>query len=436
MDFSSAVWSIPFLGIILSMSFLPLLFPKFWHKYASFVPAFWAAVYLVSVGCVFGVSKIFVATLEPILVHYIPFIALIAALYITSGGIYIDFPRGSSPLFNACFLLVGSLVAGWIGTTGAATLLIRPFLRANIGRKYKTHLLIFFIFLIANIGGAATPLGDPPLFIGFLEGIDFFWFIKNLHGILFSTTIALCAIFFAIDYWLYKKETEKHELKKSDKRFVFKGTKNLFLLGLILLTVIFCNFDGDLEILGEKFRYSSLIRNTLLMIISLISLKITTKEIREKNHFSFAPIREVSELFAGIFITVIPIIHILHQGSAGEFAWIFNWISSNEEFIPNRCFWASGLLSSTLDNAPTFLIFFHLVSGNAAELMTAKASILTAISVSTVFMGALTYIGNAPNLMVKSIAEKYNVKAPSFIGYMLWSIGILVPIFFLISLWL
>ncbi|GHT97349.1 hypothetical protein FACS1894126_1230 [Alphaproteobacteria bacterium] len=327
-------------------------------------------------------------------------------------------------------------MAGWIGTTGAATLLIRPFLRANIGRKYKTHLLIFFIFLIANIGGAATPLGDPPLFIGFLEGIDFFWFIKNLHGILFSTTIALCAIFFAIDYWLYKKETEKHELKKSDKRFVFKGTKNLFLLGLILLTVIFCNFDGDLEILGEKFRYSSLIRNTLLMIISLISLKITTKEIREKNHFSFAPIREVSELFAGIFITVIPIIHILHQGSAGEFAWIFNWISSNEEFIPNRCFWASGLLSSTLDNAPTFLIFFHLVSGNAAELMTAKASILTAISVSTVFMGALTYIGNAPNLMVKSIAEKYNVKAPSFIGYMLWSIGILVPIFFLISLWL
>ncbi|GHU11432.1 sodium:proton antiporter [Alphaproteobacteria bacterium] len=436
MDFSSAIWSVPFLGIILSMSFLPLLCPKFWHKYASFVPAFWASVYLISVACVFGASKIFVATLEPILVHYIPFIALIAALYITSGGIFIDFPRGRGPLFNVCFLLVGSLVAGWIGTTGAATLLIRPFLRANIGRKYKTHLLIFFIFLIANIGGAATPLGDPPLFIGFLEGIDFFWFIKNLYGILFSTIIVLCAIFFAIDCWLYKKETENHEIKQNDKRFVFKGTKNLFLLGLILLTVIFCNFDGDFEILGEKFRYSSLIRNTLLMIISLISLKITTKEIRERNHFSFAPIREVSELFAGIFITVIPIIHILHQGSAGEFAWIFNWISPTGAFIPNRCFWASGLLSSTLDNAPTFLIFFHLVSGNAAELMTAKASILTAISVSTVFMGALTYIGNAPNLMVKSIAKKYNVKAPSFIGYMLWSIGILVPIFFIISLWL
>ncbi|MDR2794433.1 MAG: sodium:proton antiporter [Holosporaceae bacterium] len=435
MNFSDIWWAVPFLGIIFSMSFLPLLCPNFWHKYASFVPVFWASVYLASVAYVFGVKNILPAILEPLFEHYMPFILLISSLYITSGGIYVDFPRGRGPLFNVCFLFVGSLVAGWIGTTGAATLLIRPFLRANVGRKHKTHLLVFFIFLIANIGGAATPLGDPPLFIGFLEGVNFFWFLKNLTGVLLITTLGLCLLFFIIDSWFYREGADMREIKLLEKRFVFKGARNLVLLAMILLTVIFCNSEGDAQS-NELISYPSLIRNILLVIIPLVSLKITPKEIRERNHFSFAPIREVAELFAAIFVTVIPIIHMLHKGPTGELKWIFDWIAPAGTFMPDRCFWASGLLSSMLDNAPTFLIFFHLTSGNALELMTVKSWILTAISMATVFMGALTYIGNAPNLMVKSISEGYGIKVPSFMGYMIWSVSILIPVFLMISLWL
>ncbi|MDR3179311.1 MAG: sodium:proton antiporter [Holosporaceae bacterium] len=435
MNFSDILWAVPFLGIIFSMSLLPLLCPNFWHRYGSFVPAFWASVYLASVAYVFGAKNILPAIWEPLLEHYIPFILLISSLYITSGGIYVDFPRGRGPLFNVGFLLVGSMVAGWIGTTGAATLLIRPFLRANIGRKHKTHLLVFFIFLISNIGGAATPLGDPPLFIGFLEGVDFFWFLKNLGGVLLITTLLLCLLFFIVDSWFYREGGDMREIKLQEKRFVFKGTRNLLLLALILLTVILCNSEGNVEGKGI-ISYPSLIRNILLVIISLVSLKITPKEIRERNHFSFAPMREVAELFAGIFVTVIPLIHMLHKGPAGELKWVFDWIAPAGTFMPDRCFWASGLLSSILDNAPTFLIFFHLTSGDPQVLMTTKSCILTAISIATVFMGALTYIGNAPNLMVKSIADGYGLKAPSFVGYMVWSISILGPVFFMISLWL
>jgi Na+/H+ antiporter NhaD/arsenite permease-like protein len=196
---------------------------------------------------------------------------------------------------------------------------------------------------------------------------------------------------------------------------------------------VLCNFNGEFVLFGEKFSYSSLIRNIIISVIAIISIKITPGEIREKNCFSFAPIKEVAEVFAGIFITVTPIISILHKGSSGELSFVFDWISPGGEFIANRCFWVSGILSSVLDNAPTFLIFFHLLSGDATKLMTSDSNLLMAISLSTVFMGALTYIGNAPNLMIKSIACSYGAKIPSFVGYLLWSITILVPLFFVIA---
>ena len=433
MDFCSVLWAIPFLGIIFSMSFVPLIAPKFWHKYSDATPFFWTALYLVGVCCVFGLRQTVIATVEPIASDYISFVVQIATLYIISGGIYMNFPRGQGPIFNVTLLFIGSVLAGWIGTTGAATLLIRPFLRANAKRKHKTHLMVFFIFLIANIGGAATPLGDPPLFIGFLNGIDFFWFIKHLYPVLFGTIFALCTIFFIVDLILFKKDTGNYFVKRDDAIFEIKGYRNLFFLIVVLFTVILCNFDGGFYIGGEFFHYSSLLRNFILIAVSFISIKTTPKIIREQNDFSYAPIIEIATLFVGIFITVTPIIHILHKGTEGSLAFIFNSITDNGEFILSRCFWISGLLSSILDNAPTFLIFFHLASGDAQLLMNAKASLLMSFSISTVFMGALTYIGNAPNLMVRSISQSFGVKVPSFLGYMVWSVGILIPLFFIIS---
>ncbi len=436
MDFSNLLWAIPFLGIIFSMSFLPLIAPNFWEKYGSIVPFGWTGVYLIGILCCFGFRELAPAVFEPLLSDYVSFIIQIATLYIVAGGIFVDFPRGNGPIFNTIFLFIGSILAGWIGTTGAAMLLIRPFLRANAKRKYKVHLMVFFIFLVANIGGAATPLGDPPLFIGFLKGVDFFWFIQNLYHVLFSIIIALCLLFFAIDSFLFKKETGHYEPKRDTASFAIKGIRNLFLLILVLMTVVLCQFKGSFTFFGEQYNYSSVLRNIILCTIAWVSLKTTHKTIREENGFSFAPIKEVAEFFIAIFITVAPILSILSKGEHGALSMIFNWIAPGGEFVLSKCFWASGLLSSVLDNAPTFLIFFHLASGNAVELMTTKAAILTSFSISTVFMGALTYIGNAPNLMVRSISKNYGIQTPSFIGYMGWSIGILAPIFLIISLFL
>jgi Na+/H+ antiporter NhaD/arsenite permease-like protein len=388
---------------------------------------------VLAVGGFLGVAHVIPAICEPIITDYLPFIILISALYIVSGGIFISFSRGHGPIFNTAYLFVGSIIAGWIGTTGAAALLIRPFLRANQGRKYTVHLMVFFIFLVANVGGAATPLGDPPLFIGFLKGVDFFWFIRHLFPILFGTITVLCGIFFLLDLILFRLDLGITYERSEGPFLQIQGMGNVILIVMILLVVIFCNFDGAFILYGERFSYASILRNTLLAIISLVSLKITPTEIRRKNDFSFAPIREIAELFAGIFITVAPIIDMLHRGPNGEFGWIFEWIAPGGEFLASRCFWASGILSAILDNAPTFLIFFHLTSGDPHVLMTLKSNILMAFSISTVFMGALTYIGNAPNLIVKSISVNHGVRVPSFMGYMKWSCLILLPIFVVIS---
>lgn len=435
MEFTSSLWAVPFLGIIFSMSFVPLLAPDFWKKNAKNVPFFWMALYLIGVAVNFSMKDLAESLIKPIIDDYIPFIILISTLFIVSGGIFVDFSRNADPMFNTLLLFAGSVIAGWLGTTGAAMLLIRPFLRANSERKYKTHLMMFFIFLVANIGGAATPLGDPPLFIGFLKGVDFFWFIKHLYPVLFGTILVVCTIFFVVDFLLFRSE-RRSDIEYEKVTFAVHGKSNLCLIALISLIVVFCNFKGEFVVWGETVHYSSVLRNVLLISISVISMKITPDYVRKKNDFSFAPIREIAELFAGIFVTVTPIIAILHQGTSGEFKMIFDWIAPAGEFIAARCFWASGLLSSVLDNAPTFLIFFHLTSGEAETLMTAKAYLLRAISISTVFMGALTYLGNAPNLMVKSIALNYGVKVPSFIGYIGWSCAILLPVFIIISIFL
>jgi Na+/H+ antiporter NhaD/arsenite permease-like protein len=253
---------------------------------------------------------------------------------------------------------------------------------------------------------------------------------------LFGTISFLCLLFFVTDYFLFKADQRLSYENTGEPLFKVQGLMNVALTAIILLTVIFCNFDGTFKLGEQNFSRSAFLRNIILLLVSMVSLKFTSAEIREKNSFSLAPIKEIAGLFAGIFITVTPITEMLHQGPNGAFGCLFKWITSNGEFIASRCFWFSGILSSVLDNAPTFLIFFHLTSGDPNILMTVKSDILTAFSVSTVFMGALTYIGNAPNLIVKSISVSYGLRVPSFLGYMAWSITVLIPVFVIISLFL
>lgn len=439
MDFSNIMWGIPCLGIIFSMSFIPLISAKFWNQYSRHVFVFWTLTYVICAGCAFGPSLTMLSVFDAIFSDYVSFVIQISTLFIVSGGIFINLAVRSTPAFNTAFLFGSSLLAGWIGTTGTATLMIRPMLRANSHRHYRVHLMVFFVFLVANIGGAFSPLGDPPLFVGFTNGIDFFWFAKHLYPYIFGTLFFLCAIFFLIDTQLLKvekrirKKNKLPENKDDDNEFRIKGKFNIILLALVLVTVMFCNFDAKFAVFGKNYHWSSVARNIILLTISWISLKFTKRSIRERNNFSLAPIHEVAELFAGIFITATPIIEMLHQGTNGSLKWIFEQITHNGEFVLQKCFWISGLLSSILDNTPTFLIFFHLTSGNARDLMTTHANLLTSFSIATVFMGALTYIGNAPNLMVRSISRNYGVKVPSFLEYMLWSFGILIPVFVIIS---
>jgi Na+/H+ antiporter NhaD/arsenite permease-like protein len=360
------------------------------------------------------------------------------ALFTVSGGIHLKGSIVGTPIVNTAILLLGTFLASWMGTTGAAMLLIRPLIRANAWRTRKTHVIVFFIFLVANIGGSLTPLGDPPLFLGFLKGVSFFWTTKFLIKEMLTAAAILIVIFFIIDSIYYKRETRKPTKNESDEKIKIEGKVNFVLLAAIVGAVIASSFD-----LGKAFTIhhvsmpmASLIQVVLLIITTFISIKITKKEVREGNEFSWEPIKEVAKLFACIFITMVMPIAMLKAGADGPLGLVIkSVVDSNGNFINSHFFWATGALSSFLDNAPTYVIFFETAGGNAAELMTTYSDTLVAISIGAVFMGANTYIGNAPNFMVKSIAEERGIAMPSFFGYMLkYSIPILIPVFIIITI--
>ena len=435
----SLIECIPFLGIILSISLLPLISHDYWHKYSRKILMIWILIYCGLEISLFGCEPMFKGIFKSIVHEYIPFVLLVASLFITTGGIFIDFHRlKKGAITNTCFLLGGSAMAGWIGTTGASALLIRPFLRLNEGRKSRAHLVMFFIFLVSNIGGAASPIGDPPLFMGYLHGVDFFWFIKNMFWHILCVTLAICAIFFAIDKYLWNKNDRKLELKPapSNRSITMIGKRNIILLLGILCALVFCDFEGEFTVLGTSIKYCALTRDAILVIISLLSIKFSPSRARKLNEFSYAPVIEVAETFIAIFITVAPVLEMLALGINGPMKCVFSALSPNGILEPFRCFWGVGVLSSFLDNAPTFLIFFFLAGGNALNLMTENAAYLVTISLGTVFMGAMTYIGNAPNLMMKSIAIESGIKMPSFFAYMFLTMAVLLPILLVLSLML
>ena len=432
----SILWVIPFAGILLSIAIFPLIAPDYWHHNFGKISAFWATLFVLPFMLSQGLSITIYEVLHVGLLEYIPFIVLLLALFTISGGVQLTGSLVGTPIMNTAIILVGTLLASWMGTTGAAMLLIRPLLRANKDRKYKVHVVIFFIFLVANIGGSLTPLGDPPLFLGFLKGVDFFWTTKAMFIPMLFMVVSLLIIFYIYDSIQYKKEGELPTATSTGK-IGLKGSFNLLLILGVVGSVLLSGFwkpHIEFTVYHVHVELQNIIRDILLLCLAYASWKYTAKEIREANEYTWFPIQEVAKLFAGIFITIIPAIAILKAGTEGALAAVINSVSSDSGPVNHMYFWLTGILSSFLDNAPTYLVFFNTAGGDAQVLMGELSQTLLAISAGAVFMGANTYIGNAPNFMVKSIAESSGIEMPSFFGYFLYSLVILFPLFAIVSL--
>ncbi len=431
-------WVVPFVCMLLSIAVGPLAVPSFWHHHFGKVAVFWGLAFLVPCALVYGFELTLYQALHAVLLEYVPFIILLFSLFTVAGGVRVTGSLQGTPAVNTGILAVGTVLASWMGTTGAAMLLIRPLLRANAHRRYKVHSVVFFIFLVANIGGSLTPLGDPPLFLGFLKGVSFFWTTTHMFVKTVIIAAILLVLYFVVDTVLYGKEGRPvGEDAGTGERLGLDGKVNLLLLAGIVLAVLASGIwkpGVEFNIYGVHMELQNVVRDLVLLGIAWLSLRLTDKESRELNGFSWEPIAEVAKLFIGIFISMIPAIAILRAGTDGALAPIINLVSVNGQPVNAMFFWCTGLLSSFLDNAPTYLVFFNTAGGDPAVLMNQWAETLTAISAGAVFMGAVTYIGNAPNFMVRSIAENQGVSMPSFFGYMIWSVGILFPLFGLLTL--
>jgi Na+/H+ antiporter NhaD/arsenite permease-like protein len=405
-------WTVAFFVILLlCIAILPLTHGRFWESNRN--KAIIAGVLSLPVLVLFY----HYGNLQPLLheiKEYFSFIILLASLYIISGGIFLSGDIEATPRNNTLFLALGGILANIFGTTGASMLLIRPVLKTNSERRLIAHIPIFFIFIVANIGGLLTPIADPPLFMGYLRGVPFFWTLRLFPHWLFMMTIIL-VVFYLVDLHFWKRESPK-ALRRDEEMIqplALHGKINiLFIIGVTLSVILF----------------KTPAREGVMIGLSILSLVFTPKGVHKRNEFHYAPIIEVAILFAGIFITMVPALLILEARGA-EFGVRLPW----------HFFWTAGGLSSFLDNTPTYLTFLSLAEGVARttglpqEIIGIPVKYLEAISVGAVFMGANTYIGNGPNFMVKVVCEHRKVKMPSFFGYMLWSCGILVPLFVIVT---
>ncbi|WP_250509346.1 sodium:proton antiporter [Caballeronia sp. GACF4] len=428
----SAAWGVPFFGMLLSIAVFPLVAAKLWHHHFGKIALLWALAFLVPFAAAFGGGTALGVFVHAMLEEYIPFIVLLASLYTVAGGICVHGDLRGSPRLNASLLALGTVLASLMGTTGAAMLLIRPLLRANENRRHVVHVVVFFIFLVANVGGSLSPLGDPPLFLGFLNGVGFFWTTTHLFLPMLLVSVVLLALFYALDTYFWRKEEKTQPGLVGTIAVHIDGRINFLLLAAVVALVLMSGIwkpDVVFDVYGTHLHLQNVVRDAALVIVLLASLVLTPKSAREGNAFDWAPIEEVAKLFAAIFITIAPVITILRAGESGAFAGIVHAVSDQGKPHDLAYFWATGILSSFLDNAPTYLVFFNLAGGDAPTLMTTGASTLAAISAGAVFMGANTYIGNAPNFMVKAIAESRGIRMPGFFGYMGWSGIVLLPLF-------
>ena len=430
-------WALPFVGILLSIATGPLLFPKIWHDHYGKVAIGWALLTLLPIAVVHGGVAMLSALVHAMLAEYLSFIVLLFALYTVAGGILITGTIRGTPLVNTAMLALGTGMASIVGTTGAAMILIRPLIRANKARNQNTHVFVFFIILVANVGGALTPLGDPPLFVGFLRGVDFFWPAQHLWMQTAIVAVVLLAIFLLLDFWFISRDAPLTEGAAGEPVRV-RGLVNLLLIALIVASILLSATwkpEINFVIYDTSIALQNIARDVALVLIALLSLWLTHNEHREANGFTWEPIREVAKLFAGIFTAIIPVLAMLNAGKNGAFAWLLAAVTARDG-LPHEVsyFWITGVLSALLDNAPTYLVLFEVAGGDARELMGPLAGTLAAISMGSVYMGALTYIGNAPNFMVYAIAIERGIKMPSFFGYALWASAVLVPLFLLLTL--
>lgn len=432
------LWVLPFCGLLLCIATGPVLYPHVWEHHYGKISAFWAALVVIPLYLAFPADRATAGLAYAMLLEYLPFIILIFALYTIAGGILVTGNIHGSPATNTGILAVGALLASFVGTTGASMILIRPIIRANDDRRHNVHVVVFFIFIVSNCGGALTPLGDPPLFVGFLKGVDFFWTTSFLFVETVLVLGLLLAIFFVLDSYLYRKEGVVAPDRTPDSAVGVKGLEMLGLIAVVVAAILLRGYWKPgvvFHALGVDLALQDLVSNVVMLAAGLASLKLANPAYREANGFNWGPIKEVAKLFAGIFICIVPVLAILGAGRNGAAAGLVSLVS-NADGTPNNVmyFWLTGALSSFLDNAPTYLVFFELAGGRPEELMGPLALTLAAISTGAVYMGANTYIGNAPNFMVYAIAKDMGVRMPSFFGYMAWSGLILIPIFILVTL--
>jgi Na+/H+ antiporter NhaD/arsenite permease-like protein len=427
-------WALPFIGILLTIATGPLLFPRIWHRHYGKLAFAWATLTLAPMAALFGTPTALAALVHTLFAEYLSFIVLLLTLYVVAGGILVTGYLRGTPLVNTAILVFGTAIASVVGTTGAAMILIRPLIRANAARLNNTHVIVFFIILVANVGGALSPLGDPPLFVGFLHGVDFFW----TTGHLLMPTVLVASLvliaFLALDLWHYRKDRLISTVGETDPPLELKvrGTINLVLIAGVIAAILGAALWKPgiaFDIYGTKIELQDALRDVGLLAIAFLSLVLTHDEHREANGFTWDPIVEVAILFAGIFACIIPVLAMLQAGKDGSFAWLLAAVTAGDG-SPHEVayFWLTGILSAFLDNAPTYLVFFELAGGDAAKLMGPLAGTLAAISMGAVYMGAMTYIGNAPNLMVYAIALERGIKMPSFFGYLVWSSAVLLPV--------
>lgn len=441
----SLLYCIPFAGILLCIALFPLIMPTWWEEHQAPVVLAWSLAFIVPFVMGFGAHHTAEVVLECIINDYLTFIVLLFGLFCVAGNITLEGDLAGSPRINVGLLLFGTLLSSWVGTTGASMLMVRPIIKMNSWRKRKRHIMIFFIFLISNIGGCLTPIGDPPLLMGFMRGVPFFWSLRLLPILAFNAAVLLF-VFYHLDMRAYRKdiaEGRKPDISKPGTEIRIAGLHNLIFLAAIVVAVLlsgtlpslplFRNADGTVRgipVLGEvTLTWPAVIEIAIILVSAWLSFRTTSAKVRTENHFTWGAIKEVAILFIGIFITMQPALMILKANGA-----------SLGLDSPYQMFWATGALSSFLDNTPTYLVFLTtagslgFTEGLATALGTVPAKMLVAISCGAVFMGANTYIGNAPNFMVKSISDENGVRMPSFFGYILWSLGFLIPVFILDTL--
>ena len=441
----SLLYCIPFAGILLCIALFPLVMPTWWEDHQAPVVLVWSLAFIVPFVMGFGAHHTAEVVLECIINDYLTFIVLLFGLFCVAGNITLEGDLAGSPRINVGLLLFGTLLSSWVGTTGASMLMVRPIIKMNSWRRRKRHIMIFFIFLISNIGGCLTPIGDPPLLMGFMRGVPFFWSLRLLPILAFNVAVLLF-VFYHLDMRAYRKDIadgRKPDISKPGTEIRIAGLHNLIFLAAIVVAVLlsgtlpslplFRNADGTVRgipILGEvTLTWPAVIEIAIILASAWLSFRTTSAKVRTENHFTWGAIKEVAILFIGIFITMQPALMILKANGA-----------SLGLDSPYQMFWATGALSSFLDNTPTYLVFLTtagslgFTEGLATALGTVPAKMLVAISCGAVFMGANTYIGNAPNFMVKSISDENGVRMPSFFGYILWSLGFLIPVFILDTL--